>query len=78
MYSNYFKTLSQKGANQFIPVAGYFFFPLMKYFEQKDKDELVIAHVIHTLTHVIHCAKIATVRLCIAYSIVAIVTLGNQ
>lgn len=28
----------------------------MKYFKQKEKDELIVAHVIHTLAHVIHCA----------------------
>ena len=53
---------TQKGANQFMPVAGHFFFPLMKYFEQQEKVELIVAHVIHTLAHVIHCAAIATVR----------------
>ena len=53
---------TQKGANQFIAVAGHFFFPLMKYFNQSDKDDLIVAHVIHTLAHVIHCAAVATVR----------------
>lgn len=39
----------------------------MKYFEQKEKVELIIAHVIHTLAHMIHCAAIATVRLYVLY-----------
>ena len=48
----------------------------MKYFEQKEKVELIIAHVIHTLAHVIHCAAIATVRLYVVFdNLVAIVCL---
>lgn len=63
----------QKGANQFIPVAGHFFFPLMRYFKQEEKDELIVAHVIHTLGHLIHCAAVATVRFTLHVITVAMV-----
>ena len=63
LYCDTLYSSTQKGASQFIPVAGHFFFPLMKYFSQNDKDDLIVAHVIHTLAHVIHCAAVATVRL---------------
>ena len=57
-----------------MPVAGHFFYPLLKYFEQKEKDELILAHVIHALACVIHCATLATVRLVLYMVCVAIVT----
>lgn len=40
----------------FTSVVNHFYYPLMKYFEQDRHDELVVAHVIHTLAHMIHCA----------------------
>ena len=41
----------------FTSVVNHFYYPLMKYFEQdSQQDDLLVAHVIHTLAHMIHCA----------------------
>ncbi|XP_065900097.1 telomere length regulation protein TEL2 homolog isoform X2 [Dysidea avara] len=50
-------TPNEDGINVFTSVVNHFYYPLMKYFEQdSQQDDLLVAHVIHTLAHMIHCA----------------------
>lgn len=43
--------------NVFTSVVTHFYYPLLKYFDQdREQDDIIVAHVIHTLAHMIHCA----------------------